>query len=343
MTAIEAQSGRVDNRTLSGIRPFDIGRDLRPVADLIAEAFASELDPRGTAALREMRAMSYMGGLLKVLNRTTGDFRDVLQGYVWVEDNRVIGNVTVQRADRYGNRWQIANVAVAPGHRGRGIAKKLMLTALDHIEQAGAQWAVLQVYEANAPARHIYEAMNFENLGGTAELRLERVPPRPEGAASPLWPDIPNFYTFSAGHWPELYELANRQLSTQSQWWRPLRRSDFQVTIEDQFGEWFWRNLGRQKVFRRCIRVTPRFDAALVLKAQRWSGEHELQMWVRPEHYGRHEEALFDWVEATLYDYPRTPVTLSLPTEHTAGLAAARNHGFAVTRSLLTMRRKMGD
>lgn len=38
-----------------GIRPFDIGRDLRAVSRLIADAFADELDEQGEAALRELR------------------------------------------------------------------------------------------------------------------------------------------------------------------------------------------------------------------------------------------------------------------------------------------------
>ena len=113
MTAINAAAGHVKKQQASGIRPFDIGKDLKPVAELIAEAFASELDPRGNAALREMRMMSRVGGFLKVLNRTTGEFNDVFSGFVWVEDGRVVGNVTIQQADKYGSRWQIANVAVS--------------------------------------------------------------------------------------------------------------------------------------------------------------------------------------------------------------------------------------
>jgi ribosomal protein S18 acetylase RimI-like enzyme len=341
MTAIEAPSGRVQNRIESGIRPFDIATDLRPVADLIAEAFAAELDPRGSAALREMRMMSNMGGLLKVLNRTTGEFRDLLKGYVWIEAGRVVGNVTVQRADRFGNRWQIANVAVAPAYRGRGIANRLMDAALERIEDAGAKWAVLQVYEANAPARHIYERLGFDYMGGTAELRMARLPVLASDVRKPTPPRIANFHSFSSSQGSELYELANRQLNAQSQWWRPLRRSEFQTSIEEQIGEWFWRNMGRRQLFRRCIRVSPRFEAALVLTAQRWQGEHNLKLWVRPEHYGEYEDALFQWVTATLYDYPRLPVTLSLPTSHVAGLAAAYRAGFETTRALLTMRRDM--
>ncbi len=122
MALVDAPRGRLIQTEENGVRPFDIGRDLRPVAELIADAFNNELDTRGKAALREMRIMSHVSGLLKLLNRGTGELDDVFGGFVWVDQGRVAGNVTVQRADKYGSRWQIANVAVAPQHRRRGIA-----------------------------------------------------------------------------------------------------------------------------------------------------------------------------------------------------------------------------
>ncbi len=339
MTTMHAASGHLQQASGAGIRPFDIGRDLRPVAELIAEAFASELDQRGNAALREMRVMSHMGGFLKLLNRTTGDFNDVFNGYVWEEEGRLVGNVTVQKSDRYGNRWQIANVAVAPAYRGRGIARKLMDQALDHIDDMGGRWAVLQVYQRNTSARHLYEALDFEYLGGLADLRLAIVPPH--RILTEFNPELQHFYGFSAQHWQELYELANFQLSSQAQWWRGVRRSDFQESIDQQFGEWFSRTIGRRNVYRRCIQAARRFEAALILTAQRWSGEHQLKLWVRPDHYGQVEEAMMQWVLKTLDDYPRLPVTLELSTLHEAGMEAARRHGFEVVRSLMTMRRKI--
>ena len=153
MAAIDAAPRQLRKEIESGLRPFDIGSDLRPVAELIADAFTNELDPRGLAALREMRVMSHLSGLLKLLSRSTGDMDDVFNGYVWVEDGKIVGNITVQRADKYGNRWQIANVAVASDYRGRGIARKLMARALDHVAAAEGRWAVLQVYAHNAVAR----------------------------------------------------------------------------------------------------------------------------------------------------------------------------------------------
>ncbi len=341
MTAIHAATGHVDSRNANGIRPFDIGRDLRPVAELIAESFASELDARGNAALREMRVMSHMSGFLKVVNRTTGEFNDVFNGFVWVDDGEIVGNVTVQKADRQGSRWQIANVAVAPTHRGRGLARRLMNRALEHIESSGGRWAVLQVYARNDAARKLYDGLGFEYLGGKSDLVLD---PATQRAALPAEIQmIPDFLSFSASHGQELYELANCQLHAQAQWWRPLRRADYQINFEQQIGEWFAHLIGRRDVYRHCIQITRRFEAAIVLTAQRWSGNHELQIWVRPDNYGKYEDAFMAWTMRMLADYPRLPVTLELPTDHTAAIETANANGFTTARTLLTMRKKMGD
>ena len=100
MAVLQAPGREYDRVLETGLRPFDISRDLRAVAELISVAFATELDDRGNAALREMRIMSHFGGFLGLMNRNGGEFNDMLSGFVWVDAGRVVGNVTVQRADR---------------------------------------------------------------------------------------------------------------------------------------------------------------------------------------------------------------------------------------------------
>jgi ribosomal protein S18 acetylase RimI-like enzyme len=336
MTVFQVATGRLSETPGTGLRPFDIGKDLRPVAELIADAFAHELDPNGNAALREMRIMSHVGGFLKLLNRGTGEFDDFFGGFVWQEEDRVVGNVTVQRMDSNGNRWQIANVAVAPPYRGKGIASRLMRKALDHIVENGGQWAVLQVYERNSIARHLYDRLGFEVMGGNVDLYLAKVPKVTE------YPRMPNFYSFANDQWQALYDLANRQYSAQVQWWRSLRRTDFQLTFEQQLSEWFWRMVGRNHVYRRCIQTyRNQFDAALILTVARWKGIHQLQLWAHPEQYGRHEAHLLQWTLATLQNYPRWPVQVSLSRDHTAALSVAQEYGFSIQNTLLTLRRKI--
>jgi ribosomal protein S18 acetylase RimI-like enzyme len=335
MTAFPAATTRVNKRLETGIRPFDIGCDLRPVAELIADAFAHEIDPRGSAALREMRIMSHVGALLKLLNRSTGEFNDLFGGFVWVEAGKVVGNVTVQKADSTGNRWQIANVAVAPAYRGRGISRQLMARALAHIDENHGEWAVLQVYAQNTIARTLYAHLDFEEVGGSVDLTLKRLPK----IAPPQ--DVHHFHSFASDQWQALYELVSNQQNGQMLWWRPPRRTDYRITFEQIIAEWFWRSIGRNRIYRRCIQTTQRFDAALVLTAARWRGTHQLQLWVQPALYGHHEESLLQWALATFQEYPRWPVTLNLSVNHTAALQCAQRYGFQEQQTLLTMRRKI--
>ena len=323
-------------KTYTGIRPFDMGRDLRPVAELIADAFATELDAGGQAALREMRVMGYMGTIFGFLSRSALDFNNAYGGFVWVEAGRVIGNVTVQKADSYGNRWQIANVAVDPAYRGRGIARQLVRRALDYAREMGGRWTVLQVRGTNQVALGLYERMGFENLGGA--MRWE-IPRAPGGITAP---DVPGLEPFSTREWRSLYEIASSQHGTQAQWWRSLRQSDFRPTPEQKLGEWFFRVMGRQTVLRRAVADTlRRFEAALVLTGQRWQGIHEIQLWVRPRCQGEMEAAMLQWALAELQDYPRLPVRVEVSTHHPAAVQVLEGYGFRNVHTLLTMRYKL--
>ncbi len=343
-----ARSGMV--AAPSGIRPFDMGRDLRAVAELIADAFATELDDRGAAALREMRVMSRLGGLINLFNMTSSEFDDIFGGFVWEEEGEIVGNITVQRADKYGARWQIANVAVAPSWRGRGISRRLMENALSHIRSQGGKWAVLQVYTENAIARSLYRRLGFEDVGGITDLEAPR---QPKGVAPP---NLPNLHEFDATQWQPLFDLANTEWGAQAQWWRSLRRSDFDPSIEQQLGEAFWKWIGRRRIFRTAVlpgnfnRATSatRFEAAAVLTAEGWHGAHKLQLLVRQDHWGKWESGLVDWAMNLLTTYPVSRVTTTIPAEHAAGRAALEQAGFVALRTLMTMKlevgvRSMGD
>lgn len=336
MAAMHVFTQQANKQAQQGIRPFDMGRDLRPVAKLIAESFADELDANGEAALRELHILSYMSGLIRLLNRSTGDFQDVFNGFVWLEHGKVVGNVTVQRAGRHSGRWQIANVAVAPPYRGRGISRELMNAALEYIEESGGYWAVLQVRADNAVARGLYERMGFENMGGTTELWAPRVP----GGVG--FPSIPGLQPFKAHHSRLLYDLVSSQYSAETQWWRAIRHSDFHVTIEQRLGEWLSRVLGRQQVYRMAVRdFKNRFEAALILTARRWQGTHELQLWARAEAQERYEPRMAQWAMATLQRYPAWPVKTTLGTNQAAARQALETYGFEASHTLLTMRRRM--
>lgn len=337
MAAMHVLVDRVNSRVTSGIRPFDIGRDLRPVARLIAEAFADELDASGEAALRELRMLGHMSGLIRLLTRGTGELQDIFSGFVWVEEGRLVGNVTVHRAGSQSGRWQIANVAVSPAHRGRGISRMLMETALEYIDEMDGNWAVLQVRQSNPIALGLYERMGFERMGGSVEMRADRPPkqtPRP---------DLPNLHPIRHADSQLLYELAAGQQDAESQWWREVRRADFERTIEERLGEWFSLFLGRQKHYRMAVQeFRHRFEAAIHLVARSWQGEHELKLWARPDSAERYQTQLILWALDKLREYPVWPIRTSVNIHHQAALRTLTQWGFTSRYTLLTMRRRIG-
>ena len=141
-----------------GIRPARARQDLAAIAELIAVGFAETLDAQGHLMLRDMRATARWGPLTWWLARWTGVIPP-LRGYVWEEDGRIVGNVSLTPAG-YGRGWVVANVVVLPEYRRRGIARALMETALEDIAQRGA-FAALQVLEENEPARTLYRRLGF--------------------------------------------------------------------------------------------------------------------------------------------------------------------------------------
>ncbi|MBX2999348.1 MAG: GNAT family N-acetyltransferase [Caldilineaceae bacterium] len=335
MAAMHVLTDRVGEQQIEhGVRPFDIGRDLRPVARLIAIAFADELDEHGEAALRELRILGHMSGLIRLLTRSTGELQDVFNGFVWVEEGQLVGNVTVQRAANNSGRWQIANVAVSPAHRGRGISRALMETAINYVAEMGGTWAVLQVRANNAIARGLYERMGFEEMGGSTEMIIGR-PPR-----DVITPSIAGLQPYSASDSQLLYELATQQQNGESQWWRPIRRSDFDLPLEQRLGEWISQVAGRGRIYRMAIReYENRFEGALLLKARRWQGIHELNLWTRPNTDDDYQRWLVLWALARLQDYPIWPMKVTLSTSQTVAQATLAAYGFSEHHTLLTMRR----
>lgn len=320
------------------LRPLDPRRDLGQVADLIAVAFAGDLEPEGQAALRDLRAISRLGPMLPVVSHTSAEFQSFYGGFVWVEDGRVVGNVTLQRGDPYGQRWQIANVAVYPAYRGRGIARALMEAALAYIRKQGGSWAVLQVRADNATAKGLYERLGFEAITTTTELRLAHVPSSITSPTPPL-----GLRPRLRSDWQQEHHLALAATPPLAQWWQPVRAESFRPTLDARLAEGLAALIGRQRVIREGIYAGSRLLAALTVHATRWADHHRLALTVHPEHRGRCEMDLIGRALGILAEYPRRPVFAIHPAEHEAAIDAFKAYGFHAVRSLVTMRRWMQD
>jgi ribosomal protein S18 acetylase RimI-like enzyme len=144
------------------VRPFDVRRDLSRVADLVELCFNDRLDRDGQRYLQQMRSaarnQSYLQWAGLLAERTSMP----LSGYVWEENGQLIGNLTLIPYYSIGRRYYlIANVAVHPDFRRRGIASTLTSEAINHAQQRGAQSVWLHARQENAGAVQLYQAAGF--------------------------------------------------------------------------------------------------------------------------------------------------------------------------------------
>lgn len=146
-------------QSFPALRPVRFPQDLLPVADLIELCFADTLDADGRRFIRQLRQAAYPSKGRALLDQ----FSPALTGFVWEQDSRIIGNVSLIPIIVQTRRaYLLANVAVHPDERRRGIAHALTDSALDYAQQSGVRSVWLQVDDRNAEAQEIYRQFGFE-------------------------------------------------------------------------------------------------------------------------------------------------------------------------------------
>lgn len=144
------------------VRPLNILRDLPAVADLIELCFSDTMDSEGRGYIREMRRAGYDNSFLRWANRAADTTSLPLTGYVWEEDGRIVGNTSlVPFRHRSQKLYLIANVAVHPDHRRKGIARALTERALQHARVKNVNNIWLHVRDDNATAVQLYTSLGF--------------------------------------------------------------------------------------------------------------------------------------------------------------------------------------
>lgn len=109
--------------------------------------------------------------ILSLLERALGDGSPGSSGSPGCAKS-VVGAVTIDGnyLPRKGNRLKnnrhayIANLAVRPGYRRRGVAERLMLEAEARAREFGCRWAVLHVDERNVAGRRLYGKLGYRTV-----------------------------------------------------------------------------------------------------------------------------------------------------------------------------------
>lgn len=314
-------------RSASGkvLRPFDAGRDLVALADLIEAGFSKSLDHSGHRMVQGLRTFGRLGWLGGVLSRWMLPPAANPQGFVWEENGRVLGNASLLPVTGYPHRWVMANVAVFPEHRRRGIGRSLVTASIEHAQKRGAREVVLQVDRDNASALSLYQSLGFSSC-----------PPKTTwvGRASQSIPEEISSSTVrrrTASEWRHQWELARRLHPEGLVWPYPPDAGFFRP------GTWQQRlrlNLDRHWVW---------FDDERLLGSisLRWGiepGHVRMILLVEPESQGKIETNLLMVALNSLQPYGDSIVVdyLSDTAE-----ASFKQVGFREKRRLVWMQRKL--
>ena len=147
------------------MRNMNMFRDLSAVADLIELCFADTMDNDGQRYISDMRRASRDDSFLNWASHMTETATLPLTGFVWEENGRIVGNASlIPFRDRGKRIYLIANIAVHPEYRRRGIARALTQRAMQYgwDKKAPALW--LHVRNDNPGAIELYQQLGFTEI-----------------------------------------------------------------------------------------------------------------------------------------------------------------------------------
>ena len=322
-----------DSSLARGLRPINSMRDLVGITTLIERAFADDMDESGRAYMREMRWLSTLFGWMDWL---AAPGQGLMPGYVWLEDGRIVGNVTVRKLSAFGHGWMIGNVAVAPEWRGRGIGRQIMDAAVELVRHNRGEWIALQVRTNNDIARKLYQTLGFVDTGEMVYLECRN--PGDYRTTKPARVTNGQLRPARSGDMDQLYTLAQSFVPDSIRWAEPVYRSLFEVGTERNLTDWF---TGEQHVWRVVESIDHLCGAALLelKRRKRWA---RLHLWIVPTHAGEYEEGLIDSVFAELR-HPIDLVTARLPGEAINGRVALTTRGFRQVRAYTSMKLTLNE
>lgn len=301
----------LERQLVSGhIRPFAPHRDMAALAVLIEAAFGPELVATGSHIVQDLRQMAMLGPMLRTTGRVVAPFA----GLVWIEDGRLVGNVSLSPERRDAGVWTVSNVAVLPEYRGRGIGGRLMDAAVDWARERRARRLILQVRTDNAVAVGLYRRRGFCTVDTVHEMGLPRYgwPATFGGTPAALRrPRLADRHAIGAlRNTPETHPLL----------WRAGALLRYVVTGD--------------RTFEVVAAPEGEVVAYGLAEARALRGPHEVSVYARPAHRGAWEGAILEWLLARLRTGPAQQVRTTISARHAEALAAAEGLGFRTVRVL---------
>ncbi len=297
------------------------------MAKLLRIAFQDELGQREVAWLQEMETLGALSPLAWFVGQVSNALGGVLTGFVWEENGRIVGNVTISRLS--ADNWLISNVAVHPDYRRRGVARRLMEAALDWIRDRDARWVLLQVRHDNVAAKTLYLDLGFVVVDTTMEMRcwgIQEVVPVPLPAEHRL-------RSWQVKDGPRVFALAQEVIPELAQEITPLRRQDYEASWVSLLIGQVTRFLGLSTTLRWVVEKNSDQQLVATLKVRAGYRHHGIDLMVHPRARGRLEKSLVSRGLAALRGR-RGDVHTQVDATHTAAVEVLEEYGFEEIRTL---------
>ena len=198
------------------LRPLNIMRDLPRVADLVETCFSGTMDADGQRFIQQMRRAGKDNRFLQWAANAVESTSMPLSGYVWEESGSLVGNVSlIPFRDKGRKIYLIANVAVHPDLRRKGIARQLTEIALEHTRKRKAHATWLQVRDDNPGAIQLYTGLGFQEKARRTKWQAAPDKDLPDG-----------FHEFeirdrSPSQWSRQKEWMQRLYPDELSWYQP--------------------------------------------------------------------------------------------------------------------------
>jgi ribosomal protein S18 acetylase RimI-like enzyme len=212
----------IPRKKSGNIRQVNILRDLPNIADLVELCFHQNMDNEGKRYVEQMREAGKKRNSLQWLNKSMP-----LMGFIWEENGQIVGNISIVPFAK--RNYLLANIAVHPEYRQRGIARQLTERGMQFVRERNANAIWLHVEKENDIAIHLYRKLGFQDkaLRATWEAPQKSTP---QTTTVPITTQVGRYWTHHA-NW------LSRDYPASLRWYR---MPDFQI-LAPGIKNWFYR------------------------------------------------------------------------------------------------------
>jgi ribosomal protein S18 acetylase RimI-like enzyme len=320
------------------LRPFRLPADLSLMSELLPAAFQypensdwSLQTDETESILRLVTSARRLWPLFSLMMTVSPAARDVLHGCVWEEDEQPVGMVNISR-DGTTDEWLIANVAVLPHYRRRGIARALVEAAISLARTHHAKGVLLDVIAGNTPAYDLYANLGFAHFTSSVQLRHAAPVPTPALTAEVRFPAGYTTTTLSSQAWRPYFELAHRITPPQVQRYRPIREQQFRMAASIRFILLLLNTFTGVRERGLLVRTDTdhQMVAAMRLSAHTRGAEmNTCTMWLDQAHHELAPYLVRAALRLSQHWSPRSRLELTVPTWEPALIEAATASDFA--------------